>query len=283
MSNTLRAALWMIGAIVSFTSMAVAGRFASLDHDTFEIMFFRSILGIVIVLAVATVAGTLGQINRDRFGLHFARNLAHFTGQNLWFFALPLIPLAQLFALEFTGPVWVLLLAPLLLKERLTVEKLAYAGMGFIGIMIVARPDFTDINTGVLAGATAAIAFAFTAIFTRKLTATASITCILFYLTTMQATFGAIMVFYDGQVSWPTMQGLPWLAIIGVAGLLAHFCLTQALTIAPASVVMPLDFARLPLVAVIGMVFYNESLDGWVFLGAVLIFGANYLNVTRAK
>ncbi len=273
----------MIGAIFSFTSMAIAGRFASLDHDTFEIMFFRSILGILIVLVVAHVAGTLGQINRDRIGLHFARNLAHFTGQNLWFFALPLIPLAQLFALEFTGPIWVLLLAPLFLNERLTVEKLAYAALGFVGIMIVAQPDFGGISIGVLTGATAAIAFALTAIFTRKLTATASITCILFYLTTMQAVFGAIMVFYDGQVTWPTASGLPWLAVIGVAGLLAHFCLTQALKIAPASVVMPLDFARLPLIAIIGMVFYNETLDGWVLLGAVLIFTANYLNVTRAK
>ncbi len=283
MSTNLRAAVWMIGAIVSFTSMAVAGRFASLDHDTFEIMFFRSLLGIAIVLAVGGYAGTLHQITRARLGLHFARNLAHFTGQNLWFFALPLIPLAQLFALEFTGPIWVLLLAPLFLKETLTLEKLAYAALGFIGIMIVARPDFGGISIGVATGALAAIAFALTAIFTRKLTATASITCILFYLTTMQAAFGAIMVFYDGQVTWPTAQALPWLGIIGCAGLMAHFCLTQALAIAPASIVMPLDFARLPLVAVIGVMFYAEPLDGWVLLGAVLIFAANYLNVTRAK
>ena len=109
MSNTLRACLWMIGAIVSFTSMAIAGRQVSFALDTFEIMLYRSLMGIVIVCTVAGLSGTWRQINRQQLGLHAIRNAAHFTGQNLWFFAITAIPLAQVFALEFTSPIWVLL------------------------------------------------------------------------------------------------------------------------------------------------------------------------------
>ena len=120
MNNTAKAALWMLTAVASFTSMAVAGRAVSTDLDTFEIMLFRSLTGIVIVLVVASASGTLGQIGRQRFGLHLLRNVCHFTGQNLWFFAIASIPLAQVFALEFTTPIWVILLAPLILREKLT-------------------------------------------------------------------------------------------------------------------------------------------------------------------
>ena len=282
MNTTLQAAFWMIGAITSFTLMAIAGRAVSFELDTFEIMLFRSITGIVIVVSVASFAGTLSQINHDRLGLHATRNICHFAGQNLWFFALTALPLAQVFAFEFTTPIWVILLSPLLLKERLTAVGLLSAAIGFIGILIVARPDPANISVGLLAAAGCAVFFALTAIFTRKLTKTASITTILFYLTTMQAVFGLICAGYDGDIAVPSPQTVPWVILIGCAGLLAHFCLTKALSIAPASIVMPIDFVRLPTIAVVGMVLYNEPLEMLVFAGAALIFAANYLNITYA-
>lgn len=279
MSDTVRAALWMIGAIIAFTSMAVAGRAVALELDTFEIMLYRSITGIIVVLVVGRVAGTLGQVNGQQLGLHAARNLAHFTGQNLWFYALPLIPLAQLFALEFTSPIWAILLAPILLGERITTIGKVAAVLGFIGVMTVTRPFETALSSGTVAAALASIGFAFSAILTRKLTRTQTITCIMFWLTLMQAVFGLIGSGYDGDIALPSAAATPWIILIGLAGLLAHFCLTTALSLAPASVVMPIDFVRLPVIAVVAALVYNESLDPWVFVGAVVIFGANYLNI----
>ncbi|MEM6727742.1 MAG: DMT family transporter [Pseudomonadota bacterium] len=276
-----RGALWMIGAIVAFSAMAVAGRAVSFELDTFEIMMYRSFIGIVVVLAVAGAAGTLREVNRRNLGLHAVRNLAHFFGQNCWFYALTLIPLAQLFALEFTSPIWVLLLAPIFLSERLTWAKVGFAAMGFLGVLIVARPNFTSLEPGIVVGAAAAIGFAGSAIFTKLLTRTETITCILFYLTVMQAVFGVICAGIDGDVALPSAASLPWLVTIGFCGLIAHFCLTKALTLAPASVVMPVDFVRLPAIALIGMLLYDEGLDALVFLGAAIIFAANYLNILR--
>mgnify|MGYP005985448997 FL=1 len=279
MHPTLLAALWMSGAIIAFTCMAIAGRAAALDLDTFEIMLYRSVFGLIIVLIVARIMGTLGDINRQQLPLHFMRNIAHFAGQNLWFFAITVIPLAQVFALEFTTPVWVILLSPLLLKERILKIGAVAALLGFLGILIVARPGMTPINIGLVCAALCAIGFAFSAIFTRKLTRTQSITCILFYLTAMQAIFGLVCAGIDGDIALPTMATLPWVLLIGLAGLTAHFCLTTALSLAPATVVMPIDFTRLPIIAVVGFILYSEAVDIWVIVGGITIFAANYINI----
>ena len=276
-----RAALWMIGAIISFTLMAVAGRAISGQLDTFEIMLYRSALGFLIVVSLARIMGTHREINFDFFCLHLIRNIFHFIGQNLWFFALPLIPLAQLFALEFTSPIWVVLLAPFFLGEKLTVKKLSIAALAFVGVLVVARPELNALNVGILAGAVAAIGFAGAAILTRKLTINNSLTKILFFLTGFQVIFGLICAGYDGDISFPSSDTFNWLILIGIAGLTAHFCMTKSLALAPASVVMPVDFARLPLIALIGMLFYGESLDFYVVVGSILIFIANYINLKQ--
>ncbi|WP_127112204.1 DMT family transporter [Shimia sediminis] len=279
MSETLRAALWMSGAILSFSSMAIAGRAVSFELDTFEIMMFRSFVGVIIVLFVSAIAGTQNQITRRSLGVHLFRNMAHFTGQNLWFYAITVIPLAQVFALEFTSPLWVLILSPFILGERLTRTRTIAAIIGFVGILVVARPGATPINLGLVTAGLSAIGFAFSIILTKRLTRTETITCILFYLTTMQAVFGILFAGWDMDIALPSVQSMPWLVLIGCAGLLAHFCLTTALSIAPATVVVPIDFIRLPAIAVIGMLFYNEPLDIFVIIGAVLIFGGNYYNI----
>ena len=275
----MHAVLWMIGAIISFTSMAIAGRAVSGLLDTFEIMLYRSIIGFLIVVIAAWIFGTYREIDFKYLQLHILRNIFHFIGQNLWFFALPLIPLAQLFALEFTAPIWVVLLAALFLGEQLTRLKLLIAGLGFSGVLIVARPEFMVLNFGVLAGALSAIGFAGAAILTRELTLKNSLTKILFYLTGLQILFGFICAGYDFKIIIPSNETLPWLFLIGIAGLMAHFCLTKSLALAPASIVMPIDFVRLPLIAIIGMLFYGEFVDIYVFFGAVLILIANYLNL----
>lgn len=279
MSDTVKAALWMTGAIVSFTSMAIAGRAVSLDLDTFEIMLYRSLIGVVIVLIVATLAKTREQITFRNIPLHLVRNISHFAGQNLWFYSITVIPLAQVFALEFTSPLWVIVLSPLVLGERLTPMRVLAATIGFIGILVVTRPSPETYHIGQVTAALAAIGFAGSAVFTRKLTRSETITCILFYLTIMQSAFGLICAGIDGDIALPTAQNWPWIVLIACAGLLAHFCLTTALSMAPATVVMPIDFARLPVIAVVGMALYGEALDVLVFLGAVLIFGGNYLNI----
>ncbi|WP_299686830.1 DMT family transporter [uncultured Tateyamaria sp.] len=279
MTPTIKAAVWMIGTITSFSVMAVAGREVSHALDTFEIMMYRSLVGVIIVVVFATATGTWRQVETARLGTHLARNVAHFTGQNLWFLAVTLIPLAQVFALEFTTPIWVILLSPLVLGERLTLVRAVAAILGFVGILIVARPDMAGINTGIITAASCAIFFAITIMLTKRLTRNEQIVSILFWLTSMQLVMGLATAGYDGDIALPDLTTGPWVVLIGLAGLLAHFCLTKALSIAPATVVVPIDFVRLPTIAVVGMLVYGEAIDIWVLVGAVIIFGGNYLNL----
>ena len=238
-STTFKAALWMIGSILCFSAMAVAGREVSFELDTFEIMMYRSLVGVIVVTIVASAFGTLNQVNTDRLGLHFARNISHFVGQNLWFYALTLIPFAQLFAFEFSVPLWVMLVAPFLLGEKLTKLRVASVLLGFIGILIVTRPWIAGLTPGILPAALCAIGFAGAVIFTKKLTQTTTITCILFWLTLMQLGMGLLCAGYDGDIALPSARTLPLLILIGLAGLCAHFCLTSALKLAPATIVTP--------------------------------------------
>lgn len=279
MSPAIRASFWMSGAIVSFTLMAVAGRAVSLDLDTFEIMMYRSIIGFVIVSCLVFAFGQRSQVRAHRLGTHLLRNISHFAGQNLWFFAITAAPLAQVFALEFTSPIWAIFLAAIILGERLTLVKLSAALFGFIGVLIISRPFGGSVDIGLLTAGLSAIGFAGSAVFTRLLTRTETIASILFFLTLMQFLLGLFFAGIDLDIALPSSANMPWLLVIALCGLLAHYCLSTALSLAPAAIVMPIDFIRLPVIAIVGILFYAEALDWYVLLGAVVIFGANYFNI----
>lgn len=279
----LRAALWMGGAILSFSAMAIAGREASLSLDTFEIMMYRSLVGVLVVSAMITVLQRWPQVSTTMLKQHGLRNMAHFTGQNLWFYAVSVIPLAQVFALEFTSPIWVILLAPLLLGEKLTRMRGLAVCLGFIGILIVARPSPSTFNIGLACAAGSAVFFALTNIATKRLTRTESIWSIMFWLTVMQLVLGVIFSGWDMDITLPDAQSLPFLLIIGCAGLSAHFCITNALSLAPAALVVPIDFARLPFIALLGWLIYGESVEIWLFVGASLILAGNFINIVSSR
>ena len=278
-TRPLAAAVWMLGSVVAFTAMAVAARNVSAVHDSFEVLTVRSVIGFALVLAYGLARGQLAEVSTQNLSGHFIRNIVHFAGQNLWFMALTLIPLAQVFALEFTSPLWVILLSPLFLNERLTKMRLFAAALGFGGIVLATRPDVTALHPGVMAGLGAAVCFAAVSILTKRLTRGSSVIGILFWLTLMQVFFGLIAAGADGDITWPTAQTLPWLALIGLCGVVAHLSLTTALSLAPASYVMPVDFIRLPLIAAIGALAYGEPLDPWVLAGGAVIFAAIWLNI----
>ena len=282
-SKLLRAATWMVGAILSFSAMAIAGREASLSLDTFEIMMYRSFVGVLVVCGLITWLGKWRAVSSERLTQHGLRNMAHFTGQNLWFYAVTIIPLAQVFALEFTSPIWVLLLAPLFLGEKLTRMRGLAVLLGFVGILIVARPSPSTFNIGLAFAAGSAVFFALTNIATKRLTRHESIWSIMFWLTTMQLVLGIVFSGWDMDIALPDAQNLPFILVIGCAGLSAHFCITNALSLAPAAVVVPIDFGRLPFIALLGWLIYGESVEIWLFVGAALILAGNFINIVSSR
>lgn len=269
----------MTGAAASFSLMAIGGREVIGDLDTFELMFCRSVIGLVLVVTFGLVTGRMADVRTQRIGLHAVRNVFHFAAQNLWFYAVAFIPFAQLFAIEFTTPIWIALLAPLLLGEVLTIWRVIAAVLGFSGILIIAQPGTSELSLGHLTAAMATIGFVGSIMITKALSRTEKTWTILFWLTVTQSVYGAVFVFWDGSITLPADTDIIWVGLVALSGLTAHICLTTALSLAPASVVAPMDFARLPLIALVGWLAYAESISAAVIIGAALILFANILNL----
>jgi drug/metabolite transporter (DMT)-like permease len=278
-SNPLKAAIWMMGAVLSFVAMAVAGRELRVEMDTFELMLYRSAIGFVVVVPIiARSRYGFSQIRSNRPFLHLKRNFFHYIGQNLWFYAVAVIPLSQLVALEFTNPIWVALLAPFLLGERLTRARLAAAVVGFAGVVIVAEPGRAPLEAGHVAALGSALLFALNTIYTRRIMHIDSVLCVIFWMTLLQGT-ASLLLSLPGGIPAPSLATAPWLLVVGLTGITAHYALTSALGHAPASIVAPMDFVRLPLIALVGMLVYGEPIRATVFAGAALIIAGNLINL----
>ena len=275
----MRAALWMSGAIASFTAMAVSGRELAAELNTFQILFFRSAVGLVAVLLLLRGAGWR-QLKTRHAGKHLARNLAHFCGQYGWFYGIALIPLTEVFAIEFTVPIWTAILAAVFLGERISARRGLAIAIGFAGVCVILRPGTAAISTGALAVLGGAFGYAISHTITRRLAATETPLAILFYMTVIQLPL-ALVPALTGWVS-PSIALWPWVIVVALSALSAHYCLTRALRLAHAALVLPMDFLRLPLIALIGFAVYGESVSGWVLVGGMIVFAGTWLNVRSA-
>jgi len=276
----LGAVLWMSGALASFMAMALAGRELASELTTFGILFFRSVIGVFVVGLLIQRFGWR-QIRTRRLGGHLLRNVAHLGGQYGWFLGIALIPLAEVFAIEFTTPIWTAILAAVFLGERLTPVRLAAIALGFVGVLVILRPGVELVQPGALAVLGAAIGYAIAYVSTKTLAGTDTPLAILFYMTAMQLPLALIPALFDWR--WPSPALWPWLVVVGVAALSAHYCITRALRRADATIVVPLDFLRLPLIAIVGYFLYAEPLDPFTLVGAVIVLAANYLNMRAAS
>jgi drug/metabolite transporter (DMT)-like permease len=279
-----RAAAWMGGAIVAFTALSAAAR-QLLEHlSTIELLAWRSVIGLALLSLVLAGQGRLPSALRTaQPWRHLGRNLVHFAGQNLWFFAITVISLAEVVALEFTTALWVALLAPLVLGERMTPARAAAALLGFAGVLIVVRPGFAPFSAGHWAALIAAFSYAVVALFTRNITRTDRPETLLFWMLASQSVMALGIAF--SQRGLPVPQGGDiWLTlIVATTGLIAPFCLTSAFANAPAIIVQPMDFLRLPLTALAGFAFFGQPFSAWVFIGGALIVGANLLNLRPSR
>jgi len=274
----LRGALWMVGALVSFSVMAVSVRELLPTMGSFEILFIRSLMSLVFLLFLLPSRG-LKALRTRHFGLHVLRNVFHFGGQYAWVYAISLLPLATVFAIEFTMPVWAAVLAMIFLGERLNQGRIVMLTLGIVGVFVMLRPGMAVIQPAALVMLLGAFAYASTMIATKRLAGHDSAFAILFYMAVIQLPLGLIPAL--PQWVWPGLRDLPWVLALGVVGLSAHYCMTRAFRIADAMVVVPIDFLRLPLIAVVGAVFYNEPLELAIMVGAAVIFAGTFYSIRR--
>lgn len=273
-----RAAAWMGGALVSFMLVATTGREASKGLATHHLMFYRSWIGLAVVMLAAFYAGrAISGWRTPQLRLQGLRSVVHFGAQYSWLVALTLIPLAELTALEFTAPLWTAVLAPLLIGERLTPPRIAAVILGFIGTLLVLRPQSATLSTGAVFGILAAIGFALHFIATRRLTRTDSPLTLLMYMMGSQALISSFLVL--PVPPWPGWVTAGWATALAISGLGAHYSLIRAFSLADTILVAPMDFMRLPLMALVGAWLYAEPLSGLVLVGGAIVLLANLVNM----
>src|SRR5438477_1773429 len=277
-SHKVRGILWMLGAVLSFAGMAVSVRQLVRYMAIAEILALRTAVTLIVVCALVAAHGR-GAVATRRLRLHATRSLVHLAGQYCWAYAISALTLATVFAIEFTMPIWVALLAAAFLHERLNRGRIVQLVLGLAGTLIILRPGAGVFHPAALVMLLGSLFYASNMIFTKRLSATESALAVTFWMSVVQLPVTVIAAWS----SWiaPRLADLPWIAVIGMGSFAAHYSITHAMKLAPATLVVPIDFVRLPLIAVVGALFYAEPFDFMVLVGAAVIFVGTYYSLSR--
>ena len=271
------AALWMAGWLALMLMITVAGREALHELNVFQLMLIRSSIGLVLLSPLIWRAGGFAVMKTKRLPLHLGRNTIHFGAQLGWFYALTLIPIGQVVAIEFTMPIWTAILAATVLGERITTGKFLAIVLGIIGVVMIVRPVTGEINPGQLIALAAAVGFGVSIAIVKSLTRTEQTVTIIFYMLAVQTAGSLLPALYVWQ--WPSLSIWGWGIVVAFCGTFSHYCMARALLYADATVVIPMDFLRVPLTALAGWLLYSERLDAFTVLGAALILTGNLVNL----
>jgi drug/metabolite transporter (DMT)-like permease len=277
----LKAAAWMTGWLACMLVMAVAGRETTRELDVFQVMLMRSVIGIAMLYPLIRQNGGFGTMRTQHPWRQIARNIAHYGAQFSWLMALNLIPLAQVISIEFTMPIWTAIFAVIFLGERMGLWKNLAVVLGLVGVAVIVRPFSGTISPGQLIALCAALGFATSVIFVKALTRTDKVVVIMFWMMAIQSAIGLVPGLWVWR--WPSTHIWPWIIVISFVGTYAHYCMARAMLHADATVVVPMDFLRVPLAALVGWLVYSEKIDIYVAAGAALILTGNLLNLKGAK
>ncbi len=277
--SVARAAGWMAGWLTLMLVIAVAGREATRELSVFQVMLLRSTLGLAMLWPLVHAAGGLAAMRTTRLAQHTLRNGVHYAAQYGWFAALMLIPLAQVVSIEFTMPIWSALLAVAFLGERMGARKWLAVVLGLVGVAVIVRPRAGELDAGQLIALAAALGFAVSVVLVKSLTRTEAAVAISFWMLVVQSVIGLVPALVVWQ--WPSATAWAWVLVVAFCGTYSHYCFARAMTHADATVVVPMDFLRVPLTAGVGWWVYAERLDLFTVLGVGLILAGNLLNLLR--
>jgi drug/metabolite transporter (DMT)-like permease len=267
-----RAVGLMTASTVLFGCMAVCIRLASEQLHAFEIAFFRNFFGFVFILPMLFRHG-VGILHTNKLPLYLMRCLIGIVSMLAGFWAIVHLPLAQAIALSYSTPLFVTIGAVLVLGEIVRARRWTAVIVGFLGVLVIVRPGSDAFTAGSLVAVLAAVASASVAISIKFLSRTEHPDAIVLYTTMLWVPMSLVpALFY-----WETPVGITWLWIVlaGFLGTTAHMCWTRALKLGDASMLTPISFLQIIVVAVFGWFLFGEALDRWTVLGAAIVFGSN--------
>ena len=273
MPGALRGALWMLLAAAFFSAMTACIRhLAEIGFHPLMTSFYRSIIGMALLLPFVLRRGIAG-LRTQRHGLFMGRGMASAVAQAAFFLAVAFLPLADAVSLTFTAPLFGAMLAVLFLGEAVDLRRAVVLAVGFLGVLIILRPGFKDVDWQFSMPLAAALGMAVIWVLVKRLSATEPTERIVFYMIAYTVPVSFAMALFVWQT--PTLEQLGWLAVTALVANAGQFAMTNSYRAAEAISVFPFDFARLPLTALLAWFAFAEALDLWTWLGAAVIFAAS--------
>lgn len=266
-----RAVLLMLASACMFSCMAVVIRLASAQLHPFEIAFFRNLFGLAFALPLLARHGP-SLLKTSKLPLYFFRSAIGIVSMLCGFWAIVNLPLAQAVSLSYSTPLFVTIGAVLVLGEVVRARRWTAVALGFVGVILILRPG-AEFSPGVLVALLAAALSAAVAISIKFLSRTEKPDAIVLYTTLLWVPLSLIPALWV----WENPEGITWLWIVlaGFFGTAGHMCWARALQLGDASMLTPISFLQVPIVATAGYLLFEEHLDAWIVVGAGTIFLAN--------
>ena len=269
----------MLGSAFCYVASATILRSLGDTYSPFELTFIRSLIATAIILPIFLNQGTKTTIIAPRFGMHLAVAGFSYMGILFWFKAASIMPVADFFALQFTTPLFTIAMAMFFLRERADLASWIATIVGFAGVLIVLRPGMLEISIGAIAALLSSVGYASVNTVIKSLSRTTSPTIIVFYGNLLLAPISMPMALVDWQT--PRLEDWPAILAVSILSTVGYLSITKGITLAPARVVQPVNFMRMPLAAVAGWIFFTEFPDISTWVGAIIIFLATTYAVQR--
>ena len=274
----VQAVLWFCGTMAGFAAMAISARQLQTTMSTFEILFFRSLIGVLAVLPFIILA-RFRDLRMTNARFHCGRALVQFCAQICWMYGILHLTLSDLTAIEFSVPVFTAVLAVIFLGEKMWRHKWIATLLGFGGVLIILQPEGSAFSLAGFVMLLGSALYSGSGILVKFLTRTETPQGIIFWMNALQLPLGLLPAVFIFDWVTPGIADIPWILAWGLAGLLAHYTMARALSLADITIIFPLDFLRLPLMALLGFLLYAEAISPWTAVGGIVIFAANYYSV----
>jgi drug/metabolite transporter (DMT)-like permease len=238
-----------------------------------QVVFFRATLGALFMLPWVFSVGLTG-LQTKRMPLYVWRMIWSFFGAVTWMYGIAYMPLADASALMFTMPLFTVMFAALWLAEKPSRHRWSATVAGFVGALIIIRPGLIELSLPAIATLVAAASFSVALIATKSLTRTENPNVMVFYLYGLMIVPSLVCALWDWRS--PVAGDIPLLVALGLCTVGAQQCQTRAFGVAPASLVVIVNYLQLPMIAVLGYVIFGQSTDIWTWTGAAVICGSTY-------
>jgi len=262
--------IYMILSVLFFSLMDVLIKVTN-EYDVGQVMFSRAVFGLIPIILLVPRKRLKDFYKTKHAGLHFYRSFIGAIAMYAIFVGLRNLELAEVTSMAFSGPIWVVIFSILFLSEKIKAKRWIAVGLGFIGVLVISKPGFDNLNYYYIYPVIFTLGFAGVSIFIRKLTLVGEpVYLIAFYFSICSAIFGLFTLPFGGWLM-PTSYDLSLLILIGLFGSIANLLLTKSYQLAEVSLTTPLKYLSLVFATVFGFYLFNEVPTVYTFSGAGLI------------